>query len=119
MEFTRDYAQYYRDHEDLYHHNEYATGKVAVEGKNIAANLMSQASPSRLVLHLINHNYDGRIEPRGRFKVSVDTNKKPSKVYMVSPDFQGTQDIPFEFEGKSIKIKVSSLKFYDAVVIQG
>ena len=119
LEFTRDYAQYYRDHQDLYHHNEYATGKVAVEGKNIAFNLMRQASLNRLVLHLINHNYDGKIEPQGRFKVSVETNKKPSKVYMVSPDIQGMQNLPFEFDGKSIKIKVSSLRYYDAIVIQG
>ena len=38
---------------------------------------------------------------------------------MVSPDIQGMQDLPFEFDGKSIKIKVSSLRYYDAVVIQG
>ncbi len=118
LDFTKDYVLYYKNHADLYHHNEYAPQPVTVEEKNISLNLMAQDKPKRLVLHLVNHNYDGKIEPLGGFKASLETDKKPSKVYMVSPDFKGAQKLPFEYDGKTMKIQVPSLKYYDAIVME-
>jgi hypothetical protein len=118
LDFTKGYAQYYKDHQDLYHHNEYAPDPVTVEEKNISFNLMNQDGSHRLVLHLINHNYNGTIEPRGGFRASVEMDKKPVKVFMVSPDFEGEKVLSFEYDGKAVKIKIPSLKYYDAVVVQ-
>jgi len=118
LDFTKDYALYYQDHADLYHHNEYAANSVTVGEKNISFNLMSQEASHRLVLHLINHRYAGKIEPLGGFKVWVETDKKPSRVYMVSPDRTGEKELTFDYDGKKATIQVPSLEFYDAIVMQ-
>jgi len=117
LEFTKDYAVFFKDHQDLYHHNEYAANSVKVTERGLSFNLMSQEESNRLVLHLVNHNYKGKIEPKGGFKASVEMDKGPLKIYVVSPDFDGVKKLSFEYDGKTVGIMVPSLKYYDAIVI--
>jgi hypothetical protein len=118
LDFTRDYVLYYKNHSDLYHHNEYVPNPVEIGDKNISFNLMSQRGSNRMVLHLVNHHYDGKMEHRKGFKISLETGQTPSKVYMVSPDFEGTKELSFKQDGKTLNLKIPSLKYYDAIVIQ-
>ena len=118
LDFFREYAGYYREHSYLYHDNSHAENKVDLAGKNISYNLMKQDKNRRLALHLINHNYKQGIIPQAGITAGIAVNEKPANVYMVSPDFEGKKEVENSYDGKSLKLNISSLKYYDVIVIE-
>jgi hypothetical protein len=79
---------------------------------------MAQAAKARRVLHLINHHYSGAILPQRDIQVVVDTDAAPERVAMVSPDFPGERELDHSFAAGKLSIRVSELRYYDAVIIQ-
>ncbi len=79
---------------------------------------MEQKKDNRYVLHLVNHNYKGKILPQRDFNVLIELQKKPLKVYAVSPDFNGKKDVKYDFNNGVLKLKVDNLKYYNVISIE-
>ena len=118
LDFFAEYVEYYKNNSDFYHDNDYSPVNVRVLRKNISYNLMEQKKHNRYVLHLINHNYTGKILPQNDFKVIVETGKKPSEIYAISPDFEGKKTIDYIFKDGLLELDMDYLKYYDVIAIE-
>jgi len=118
LDFFTEYAKYYRNNSTFYHNNEYSEKSVQISRENISYNFMEQKKYDRYVLHLINHNYNNGIIPQENFNVVVGMEKKPVKVYTISPDFEGIKDINYTYENNELRMNIESLKYYNVISIE-
>ncbi|MHB8864136.1 MAG: hypothetical protein ACYC6N_17165 [Pirellulaceae bacterium] len=86
-------------------------------GANIAYNLMEQPASSRCVLHLVNHNYHDSIVPQQEVGAVIGLDAAPARVYVVSPDFEGEQELHYRFENGELRVQVCGLTYCSAAVV--
>jgi hypothetical protein len=117
MDFFKEYTQFYREYSHFYHGTIHTGNLVTVDSDTIAYNLMRQKSGSYL-LHLVNHAYNQGIEIQEDVQVELALEKKPGKVYMVSPDFIEKKELAYVYEGGTLTLTIDQLTYYAVIVCE-
>ena len=116
--FLKNYAAFYHNNALLYHQNQLLNTTVSVPS-GINSDVMLQQQAGRYTVHLVNHNYVAGtgMTAQNNFTVSLALDSAPISAYMYSPDFADSIPISFNYSGGTITINVSSLKYYDVLVL--
>lgn len=119
LSFLADYSRFYQQNAGLYR-NVTNTGISASTGAktNIACNLTYQPDKDRYILHLVNHNYNNQIMPQSAFTVSLNLDRSPTNITLISPDTNITQNLSFTKAGSLLQINVDNIDFYDVLIIE-
>jgi hypothetical protein len=119
LSFLADYSRFYQQNAGLYRNATNMGISVLTGDKiNIACNLAYQQDKNRYILHLVNHNYNNQILPQSSFTVSLNLDRSPSKITLISPDTSITQNLSFTKSGNLLQINVDNIDFYDVLIIE-
>jgi len=96
---------------------------AATAPKTTFINLLRQRQ--RILVHLVNYNIDektDRMMPVKNIKIQVKAPIKVRNVFVISPDFEGKQNLEYEIVSKKkdeyVKFTIPQLKIYDVVSIE-
>ena len=117
--FLRDYSKFYHQNASFYHQNQILTTAATSSISNINKSVMYQPSLDRYTVHLVNHNYIAGtgMTAQSNFTVTLPLASVPLSVYMVSPDFADTTVLSSNYSGGNLTINVSSLNYYNVLVL--
>jgi len=116
--FLKNYGSFYHKNASFYHQNQILT-KTVTTHSGINSSMMYQSLQNRYALHLVNHNYVAGtgIIAQTNFTAALPIDSAPLSVYMFSPDFADSIPLTFNYSGDNLTINVSSLNYYDVVVL--
>ncbi len=117
MPFLRKYTAFYRSHAALYQHRSPSDLAVAVSQNRIMTAVWQQARPRRLVVHLVNHNYDRGFVPRRDLVLTVPFSLPVRAVTEASPDLDSDRSLAYRESDGSLTINVPSLTAYTSVIV--
>jgi hypothetical protein len=117
LPFFQAYAQFFKDHGNLFRANDYSPQVVSVGAENVSASLLTQSGTGARTVHLVNHNYDQGITPQTNLGVSVAVRTCPARVTMVSPDFPGARSPAFSCRHGRLTVTVDRLDYYDVLAL--
>jgi hypothetical protein len=118
MPLFKELSGFYRTNAELYHKVAKAWAEVKISVPNITYNLMEKQGSSKIILHLVNHNYDRKLLPVENFTVTVALDQPPSAVRMISPDISGNENIAFTYKDGQVQCKVRTLTAYDIITFE-
>ena len=116
--FLKNYAAFYHKNASLYHQNQLLNTTVTTQS-GINSSVMLQPQVGKYTVHLVNHNYVAGtgMTALSNFTASLALDSAPISVYVYSPDFKDSIPLSFNYSGDAITINVSSLKYYDVLVL--
>jgi len=117
MPFFTGLAGFYRAHAGLYHGVTRSAVKVTTSLPTAMVAVSDQASPHRLLVHLVNHAYAGGIVAQSNVAVSIAAAAAPAGVTLASPDAAQDVALPFTYAGGQIAVTVPALDAYAIVVV--
>jgi hypothetical protein len=117
LPFFQAYAQFFKDHRNLFRANDYSPQAVSVGAENVSASLLTQSGTGARTVHLVNHNYDQGSTPQTNLSVSVPVRSCPARVTVVSPDFPGSRSPAFSCRHGRLAVTVDRLDYYDVLVL--
>ncbi len=123
LDFFAAYKTFYESNNAIYDYlgYRYSDSSVTVSKGSIAQNLMARKDGTRYALHLVNHNYDagaGGIVAQDNFTVTVTRNGAPKNVSVISPDFAGSKNAAFSYQGNQLTINVDRIVYYNVILIE-
>jgi hypothetical protein len=92
--------------------------------ENIGVQVYQQMDPApKIILHLLNYNYEletDTVIEQEEIQVALEApdSWEVSRVSLISPDFDGEQDLDFVFEDGYLRFTVPGLYIWDVVVIE-
>ncbi len=117
MPFFTSLTAFYRAHASLYHGVSPSAVTVTTSLPSAMVAVSDQASPHRLLVHLVNHVYSGGIVPQSNVTVSIPAAAAPTAVTLASPDAMADVTLPFTYAGGKIAVTVPALDAYDVVIV--
>ena len=99
------------------------SGTVATNTPHLAVKAWYQPGLRRVLVHLINHNWDATkrdIVPQSSISVTVQGGTLGSRLraWIVSPDFADAKPLPVTVADGCVKATVPSLQYYDVLVLE-
>jgi len=70
-----------------------------------------------LILHLVNYRQGNKVQ-NIPVDLELDTERSPTGIELMSPDFEGIRDLDFEMNGRRCRFVIPELQIYDMVVIR-
>lgn len=119
LPFLSEYSSFYRKYSHLYQNKKLTDIGVLLSNTDINYSALLQKDSSRISLHLVNHNYTpGQgIVKQENVSTEITLDSIPKSVYMVSPDFSDTIDLPFVINYKTIKLNIPSVEYYSVIIL--
>lgn len=119
MPFFKQYTAFYRAHADLYHQlsRPAAATVLSVSAPRIMTAVWDQPKEHRLLLHVVNHDYDGRLKPRHRLTLEVPVESRPKAVVTASPDLAHDESLAYEYSGGKLKVTLPEIVAYSVVIV--
>ena len=117
MPFFTSLTAFYRAHAGLYHGVTRGAEAVTTSLSTAMVAVSDQASPHRLLVHLVNHAYSGGIVAQSGVQVTIPSAAAPSGVTLASPDAAADATLPFAYAGGQITVTVPTLDAYAVVVV--
>jgi hypothetical protein len=117
MPFFKRYTAFYRTHAALYHQLSPTRAKVTVSHRRITIAAWEQAAPRRILVHLINHDYDQGFKPRTKVRVTLPLPARPRSVMEASPDLPADQPLAYDYSGGKLSVTLPRLTAYSVIVV--
>ncbi len=117
LPFFKKYTVFYRTHANLYHHLAPAQASVSVSHPRIMTAVWEQAQPRRILVHLVNHDYDKGFQPRNNVRVMLPLTIRPRSVTEASPDLAEDQSVAYDYAGGILSVTLPKLTAYSVVVV--
>lgn len=116
MPFFKSYTAFYRSHAGLYH-------GVAPSDKVAACSLPSamvavSEGPGRLLVHLVNHEYDRGFKPQRNVAVTIPLSSVPKSVRLASPDSPSDQTLTYGYSDGKLSVILPTLVAYSVVIAE-
>ncbi len=89
--------------------------------EGISITCFFQQSFNRLLIHLVNNEFDRRyhiISAQKNFEIKINKPIKPKKIYLLSPQLERQIDINFEKYQDRVCMKIPHLETYAVIVIE-
>ncbi|WP_211589049.1 fibronectin type III domain-containing protein [Allorhizocola rhizosphaerae] len=116
--FYGTYSRFYREHANLFRHNDIASAGLRLSAGNVSASLLVQRGTGARTLHLVNHNYNLGIVPQTGFTAEVDLPSCPrGPITMVSPDFAGSKTPESSCRHGRLTLTIDRLDYYNVMSI--
>lgn len=113
-----NYAQFYKDHRELYQKAVLTDSIVQVSAAKVTASLTSQSERKRYLIHLINHNYDGGINPQLNVKVTIPDGIQVKRIKVFSPDRAAISELPVQRSENVVYCSVDTLLNYTILSLE-
>jgi hypothetical protein len=115
LDFLKGYTKFYADHAELYTKLSPTDIEVKAPAKMTAT---VSGDGKRYCLHLVNHDYAGKLAAQKNFSVSFALPSIPQKVVLHSPDAEGSRPLDFSISEGKVTIGVDRLESYDCIEIE-
>jgi hypothetical protein len=117
LDFFKEYTAFYRRHGALFKENTPVSLELVSSARNVTASLLVQRGTGQRSLHLVNHNYEGKIIPQAGFTVSFPAGVScPREVSVVSPDGeQAAGKVTATCIAGALTVAVDRLVYYSAI----
>ncbi|HVZ80206.1 MAG TPA: hypothetical protein VHE12_05305, partial [bacterium] len=116
MPFFKSYTAFYRSHAALYHQVEPSDKEAACSLPGAMVSVME--GKGRVLVHLVNHNYDKGFQEQRNVLVTVPLDASPKTVTWASPDRSSDQPLKYSYSDRKLKVVLPSLEAYSVLVIQ-
>lgn len=117
MPFFKTYTAFYRAHAALYHHLSPSNTAAAVSQSKIMSAVWEQVSSRRILIHLVNHDYDKAFKPRSGVTVTLPLETPPRAVTEASPDLDADRSLAYDFSDGKLSVTLPKLTAYSVVVV--
>jgi hypothetical protein len=117
MPLFESLTAYYRAHATLYHHTTPASATATASLASATIATWDQTSPNRRLVHVVNHEYAGAIQPQTGVTVAIPSATPPQSVTLASPDLAADSPLPFTYAAGQIGVTLPTLEAYDVVVV--
>ncbi len=115
MPFFEEYTAFYRDHAALYHH--VAPSDTVADCSLPSAMVSVMEGKDRVLVHVVNHEYDRGFEEQHNVKVTIHLGYRPQKVTVASPDQSGDEALNYEYSDGKLTVVIPKLVAYSVVVV--
>ncbi|ACB73617.1 non-reducing end alpha-L-arabinofuranosidase family hydrolase [Opitutus terrae] len=119
MPFFKTYAAFYRAHADLYHHLTAwpSESQIVVAQAQIMTATWQQSEPRRLLVHLVNHDYDRGLKPRSNVTITLPLASPPRAVREASPDLSQDRALSYSHADGKLTVTLPQLTAYSVVIV--
>jgi hypothetical protein len=116
MPFFKSYTAFYRNHASLYHQVEPSdrTATCSISSAMVAVT----EGKGRVLVHLVNHEYDKGFKPQHNVTVTIPLDWSPKSVTVASPDLAGDQALKFGFSEGKLSVVLPDLVAYSVLVVK-
>lgn len=116
-DFIKEYSAFYKNNELVYKKAKIIEKNYNEGYDNISTVITENDSGENKFIHMINHNYDKALKIQENLTVSIKTAKEPSKIEIISPDFNEIKNPKFTYNNGEVKINIDSLYSYNVIKI--
>ena len=117
MPLFKSLAAFYRAHGSFYHGETPSAAHASVNTPSAMIAVMDQINPSRRLVHIVNHQYNGGFIAQNNVVLTVDAATAPASVTLASPELPQDEGLPFSWAAGRLTVTISTLVAYDIVAV--
>ncbi len=116
MPFFKAYTAFYHSHTALYHH--VTPSDLAVTCSVPSAMVAVAKGKGRLLVHLVNHEYDKGFKTQRNVEVTIPLDSEPKEVILASPDLPGDMPLKYKYWDRKLSVVLPTLVAYSVLNVK-
>lgn len=116
--------KFMKENGELWHDLEFVTPEIEVSNSQIFTSAFGQSKQHREILHLVNGNFSKErlmTVPVENLQVTIQSDKRPSRVWTTTPDRVSTQRkrvLPYGYESGKVSFIVPEISVHTIVILE-